>query len=291
MFLAAIILNLFSSYLIASVAKNILVIFISFFAFIVFDMEVLSLFHIITRNNVIIFSLLNLVFSILFFKFTKSAFLKINFDFERLKNSLKLDKSLCILSFAFIVLLLVTLILSLIIPVLEPDSQTYHFIRAYDFVKFKSLNHFEINDIRALIMPINSEIIYAWMYLFKKTLYGYGILSYCAFIVFILSFWQILEKLKFCFRKRLFAIFVFSSFSSVIVQIPSLQTDIVVGCLITLAFLLFLNEEKVSVYFASLSLALAVGTKSTAIMALGAFFVLIFCFEKFVLKTKNYKKI
>ena len=291
MFLAAIILNLFSSYLIASIAKNILVIFISFFAFIVFDMEVLSLFHIITRNNVIIFSLLNLIFSILFFKFTKSAFLKINFDFERLKNSLKLDKSLCILSFAFIVLLLVTLILSLIIPVLEPDSQTYHFIRAYDFVKFKSLNHFEINDIRALIMPINSEIIYAWMYLFKKTLYGYGILSYCAFIVFIFSFWQILEKLKFCFRKRLFAIFVFSSFSSVIVQIPSLQTDIVVGCLITLAFLLFLNEEKMSVYFASLSLALAVGTKSTAIMALGAFFVLIFCFEKFVLKTKNYKKI
>ena len=186
----------------------------------------------------------------MFFKFSKSAFLKINFDFERLKNSLKLDKSLCILSFAFIVLLLVTLILSLIIPVLEPDSQTYHFIRAYDFVKFKSLNHFEINDIRALIMPINSEIIYAWMYLFKKTLYGYGILSYCAFIVFILSFWQILEKLKFCFRKRLFAIFVFSSFSSVIVQIPSLQTDIVVGCLITLAFLLFLNEEKISVYFA-----------------------------------------
>ena len=28
---------------------------------------------------------------------------KIHFDFERLKNSLKLDKSLCLLSFAFIV--------------------------------------------------------------------------------------------------------------------------------------------------------------------------------------------
>ncbi len=291
MFLAIVLLYLISSYLIASVAKNFLVIFVSFFAFVVLNMEILSLFKAISANNIIVFSLLNLVFSILLFKFKKAEFLKLKFDFSRFKNALKLDKSLFLMLCAFFVLLGVTLFLALFIPVLEPDSQTYHFIRAYDFVKFKSLGHFEINDIRALIMPINSEILYAFMYLFKKNLYGYGVVSYFSFIAFVTSFWQILEKLKFCYRKRLFAIFVFSSFASVIVQIPSLQTDIVVGSLLSIAFCLFLNESKILVYFSSLALALAMGVKSTGVMSLVGFFVLIFSFEKFVLKTKNYKKI
>lgn len=291
MFLVVILLYLISSYLIASVAKNFLVVFVSFFAFVVLNMEILSLFKAISANNIAIFSILNLIFSILFFKYKKAELLKFEFDFSRFKNALKLDKSLIFMLGAFCVLLAVTLILALIIPVLEPDSQTYHFIRAYDFVKFKSLNHFEINDIRALIMPINSEILYAFMFLFKKNLFGYGIVSYFSFVAFVISFWQILEKLKFCFRKRLFSIFVFSSFASVIVQIPSLQTDIVVGSLLSIAFCLFLNKSKILVYFSSLALALALGVKSTGIMSLGAFFVLVFLFEKFVFRTKNYKKL
>ena len=45
MFFIVIFLNLFSSYFLASIAKNLLVIFISFLAFVVLDMEILSLFH------------------------------------------------------------------------------------------------------------------------------------------------------------------------------------------------------------------------------------------------------
>ena len=48
-----------SSYLIASSAKNILVIFVSFFAFVIFNMEVLSLFGAISQGGIIIFSLFN----------------------------------------------------------------------------------------------------------------------------------------------------------------------------------------------------------------------------------------
>lgn len=180
------------------------------------------------------------------FQIQKTKPLKINFDFKRLKNTLLLDKSLIVPSVSFVILLIVIFVLAMVIPVLEPDSQTYHFIRAYDFVKFKSLNHFEINDIRVLVMPINSEIIYAWMYLFKKTLRGYGILSHSSFIVFILSFWQILEKLKFCYRKRLFAIFVFSSFSSIIVQISSLQTILTFILFFIINFTVFSSYNYIS---------------------------------------------
>lgn len=291
MYFAAIILNLFSSYLIASSVKNILVIFVSFFAFVIFNMEVLSLFDAISQGGIIIVSLFNLIFSFLFFKLRKAELLKINIDFKRIKNSLLLDKILIFLCIAFGVMLLVTLFLAVVIPVLEPDGQTYHFLRAYNFIKFKSLNHFETNDIRALVMPINSEIIYAWMYLFKKTLYGYGMLSYCSFIFYILALWQVLDKFKFCFRKRLFAIFIFSSFSSVIIQIPSLQTDVVVGSLLMISFCLFIKSNtRMLLYFSSLALSVAMGVKSTGIMSLLGFFILLILIEKQTNKKTDIKK-
>ena len=64
------------------------------------------------------------------------------------------------------------------------------------FIEQGSLNHFETNDVRALIMPINSEIIYAWMYSFKKNFYGYGIVSFVSYIALIFGSWGIMEHFK-----------------------------------------------------------------------------------------------
>ena len=172
MFIMAIISNLLSSYFLASIFGNFLIIFISFFALVVLNMEILSLFSAINELNVFIFSIINLIIVSLAFKYKKATFLKFNFDFNRLKNALLLDKSLIILSIAFLTMLLITLFLASVMPVLQPDSQTYHFLRAYEYVHQGSLAHFETNDIRALVMPINSEILYSWMLLFKKNFHG-----------------------------------------------------------------------------------------------------------------------
>lgn len=287
MFFGAIILNLISSYFLASIFGNLLIIFIAFFALVVLNMEILSIFGAISKLNVFIFSILNFLTTLSIFKYKKIPRLKINFDFKRLFNSLLLDKSLAILSFAFIIMLLVSLFLALVVPVLEPDSQTYHFIRAYEFAKLGSLAHFETNDIRALIMPINSEILYSWLFLFKKNFHGYGIVSFCSFILSICSMWSIFEKFKFAYRKRLYAIFLLSSLSAIIIQIPSLQTDLLVGSLLICAFSLFINN---SIYFSSLSLALALGVKSTGVIALIAFFVLIILYELLIEKNKKLNK-
>ena len=288
MFIGALIFNLFSSYMLASIFRNFLVIFISFFAAIVLNIEILSLFSAINELNLFIFSIVNFVITLAFFKFKKSSFLKVEFDFKRFKNSLLLDKSLIILSFAFISLLLTSLFLALVVPVVEPDSQTYHFLRAYEFMAQGSLSHFETNDIRALIMPINSEIVYTWLLVFKKNFHGYGIVSFCAYILAICSMWSIFEKFKFAFRKRIFAIFLFSSLSAIILQIPSLQTDLLVGSFLICALALFIGN---SFYFSSLSLALAMGTKSTGIVAILAFFVLIILYELLIEKNKKLNKI
>ena len=290
MFFCAILFNLFSSYLIASLCGNFLIIFIAYFALIVLNMEILSFFSAINGQNLLIFSFLNFILSFAFFKFKKGKFLKPNFDIKRFINSILLDKSLTLLFASFIVLIFSTLFLAIITPAAEPDSQTYHFFRAWEFVKNQNLLHFETNDIRALIMPINSEIIYAWMLAFKKNLYGYGIVSYLSYILVILSGWQIFEKFKFSYRKRLFAIFILSSLSAIIVQIPSMQTNILVGALLLCSFSLFMFNFKSSLYFSTLALSLAIGTKTTGIIALFGFFCLIIGYEILIDKNKKLEK-
>ncbi len=288
MFITAIISNLLSSYLIASIFGNFLIVFVAFFALVVLNMEFLSLFSAMNELNVLIFSFINLAFSVLFFKLKKVKLLKPNFDFIRLKNALLLDKSLIVLFFAFFVMFFANFFLAIVMPVLEPDSQTYHFIRAYEYVSQGSLAHFETNDIRALVMPINSEILYSWMLMFKKNFHGYGIVSFSAFILIICSLWSVFEKFKFSFRKRLYAIFLLSSLSAIIIQMPSLQTDLLVGALLICAFSLYIKN---SIYFSSLSLALAFGVKSTGVIALVAFFASIILYEVLINKNKNFSKI
>lgn len=284
MFFGAIILNLLSSYFLASIFGNFLIIFIAFFALIILNIEILSLFSAINELNAFIFAIFNFIISFSYFKFKNFKPLLPSFDFKRFINSLLLDKSLIILLLAFLSLSLVSLFLSTIIPVLEPDSQTYHFLRAYEFYAQASLKHFEINDIRALIMPINSEILYTWMLLFKKNFHGYALVSCFAFLLTVLSMWNIFEKFKFSYRKRLYAIFLFSSLSAVILQITSLQTDLLVGSFLICAFALFIRK---SIYFSSLSLALVMGIKSTGVIAVLAFFVSIILYEILIEKNKK----
>ena len=287
MFIMAIISNLLSSYFLASIFGNFLIIFISFFALVVLNMEILSLFSAINELNVFIFSIINLIIVSLAFKYKKATFLKFNFDFNRLKNALLLDKSLIILSIAFLTMLLITLFLASVMPVLEPDSQTYHFLRAYEYVHQGSLAHFETNDIRALVMPINSEILYSWMLLFKKNFHGFGVVSFCSFVLLVFSLWSVFEEFKFSFRKRLYAIFLLSSLSAIIIQMPSLQTDLLVGSLLACAFALYIKD---SIYFSSLSLALALGVKSTGVVGAVAFFVSIILYEILINKNKDFSK-
>lgn len=290
MYILALLMNFISSYLLASVFGSFLLVFLIFFALIILNIEILSLFNAINALNVFIFCILNLVLSCWIFKYKKANCLKISFDFKRFLNSFKLDKSLIFLAISFVFMLFVSFCLGSIMPVVEPDAQTYHFLRAYEFVKNGSLSHFETNDIRALVMPINSEIFYAWQYALKQNFFGYGLLSFLSFLSIILSSWSILEKFKISFRKRLWAIFIFSSLCSVIVQISSMQTDIVVGSLLLLSLALFVFCDKKMIYFSSLALSIAFGVKTTALMASLGFVLLLFIYESFIDKNRKFEK-
>ena len=113
-------------------------------------------------------------------------------------------------------------------------------------------------------------------------------MAFSGFVLVICSIWSIFEKFKYSYRKRLFVIFILSSFPAIILQLPSLQTDLIVGGLVICAFALYLDK---SFFFSSLAIALAMGTKSTGVICALSFIILIILYEKLIEKRKDFKNI
>lgn len=296
LFLISFLLVFVSSYLLTSIIapkKNILgliYLFLIAFAQIVLTFEVLSLFTaiktfwVLTANIIILF--------ISTFAWDKKSRPLWSLSYKDLRNkvinSLKLDKSLMWLYVGFLVFIIVSLILSLIMPITSADAECYHGARSLFWVLQGSLNHFEVSDIRNLCLPINSEILYSWVILFLKTDALFGFFSFVGYFLSIVSIYNILGFLGYCTRKKLWVIFILSSFASVLVQASSSETDIIIAGLVSSCIFLFWyalkNDKKIPVFMASLAYALALGTKTTSIIAIPGIglllFVLCFYFKK-----------
>lgn len=300
LFAISFILVFASSYLITSIIeprKNILgliYLFVVAFSQIVLTFEVLSLFSLIKQYWVLGFNVI--FFATSLFIWNKKArplwSLSCESFINRTINSFKLDKSLIVLFLGFLVFITSALILCTIMPMTNGDARSYHVVRSLFWVLQGNLNHFEIADIRNLCLPINSEIIYAWILLFiKKDIF----LSFCSFVGYVLSIvslYNILGFMGYCTRKRLWVIFILSSLSSVIVQASGTETDIIISGLILSCIFLFWyalkTGEKTPIFMASLAYALAIGTKTTSLIMIPGvgLFMLALCFH-----FKKYKPI
>lgn len=280
LFLISFVLVLVSSYLITSITapkKSILgLIYLALISFaqIVFTFEILSLFNAIKQFGVLGVNLLFLAGSV--FAWQKMSRPLWSLDsgefFKRVKNSFKLDKSLIWLFIGFLIFIISALILSSMLPVTSADGQGYHVVRSLFWVMQGSLKHFEVSDIRALCLPINSEILYSWVFLFVKKDLGLGLFSFFGYIIAMVSVYNIIGYLGYSTRKKLWVIFILSSFPCVLVQPSGTETDLVIAALISSSVLLFWyalkNNKKTPVFMASLAYALAIGTKTTSIIAI-----------------------
>lgn len=295
LFLISFVLVMVSSYLITSIIapkKSILgliyFVLISF-AQIVFTFEFLSLFNAINQLWVLGVNVLFLAGSIFAWYKTSRQFwsLDIKSFFKRVKNSFKLDKSLVFLFIGFLVFIFSALFLCFILPVTSGDGEGYHVVRSLFWVMQGSLKHFEVSDIRALCMPINSEILYSWVFLFLKKDVGLGFFAFAGYVIAMISTYNIIGNLGYSTRKKLWIIFILSSFPCVLVQPSGTETDLIIAALISSSILLFWyalkNDKVVPVFMASLAYALAMGTKTTSIIAIpavGIFLLWLCCYYK-----------
>lgn len=284
-------ITLLSAYLIASIAGSFLYVFPIAAALIILTVEVLSLFKqispigIILCNTIIFIAILTV-----WFKkgkpLLKPDFEKYRLTLRKILNSIKLDKTLIFLGAGFIFLIIGGFILCAFLPVNDYDALDYHTYRALVWAGHGQIFHFDTKDIRNLVMPINSEIIYTWIYSLTGRDIGFGFLEFFSFLFGVAGIWMFLEICKISIRKRLWAIFVFSSFAGIISQISSTQSDLFTGVLLLYSIIFFLDyidkKDNAKGYFSSLCFAIALGVKSTAFMAglpvLGLF--LIYAFKK-----------
>lgn len=298
-----------SSYLITCFFKPqkkthcIIFLLLTMFAQVVFTFELLSLFSLINRPCVLFVNLIFLLSSLFCYKKYRPVCWKLNFNDEivRLNNSIKLDTLLFTLFVGFIFMLIVMLIIGVVYPIVNADAWSYHLNRCVFWIMHGNLNHFTISDIRNLCLPINSEILYTWLLLFVRTDFCIGIFSLCGYILAITSLIEIFEHLGFCMRRRLWIIFILSSFPSVFAQITSSETDLIIAGLVTASLALFFSAVKkydksnkresfVLLFMSALAYALAVGTKTPAFFAIPGCAVFMLYFSKKHVKSEAFFK-
>ena len=280
LFFISFVLVFLSSYLITSVItekKSILglIYFLLIpFANIVLTFEILSLFSAISQIGVLALNIITFAVSVFVWNKYKRPLWNLEWKpfFKRLWNSLSRDKYLAVLAIGFIIMIYVSLFLMSFMPVINADADAYHVLRSVCWISNGNLNHFSIADSRNLILPINSEILYAWVILFVKKQVWLGFFAFTGYILSVVSVYNFMKLMKFSMRKALWVIFLLSSFASVIVQISGTETDIIIAGLVSSSLFLFWRGVKdgkiVPIFMSALAYALAVGTKTPSIMAI-----------------------
>ena len=292
MFLVSFLSVFVSSYLLTSMFqqkneryKNVsfLVLLISMFAEVVLTFEILSVFKAINPVNVLVLNFLFL--SITFFLFVKNKSKLYRPEprkfLSKVLKGLKRDKFLFVMSLGLLFFVFITVLFNIFLPILNFDAMTYHLNRVAFWMSQGSLVHFEIPCEHNLVMPINSEILYLWILVFLKQDIGLRFFAFCGYVMCAFSVYNILAYFGYSERKKLWSVIIFSSFASVVAQASSLETDVLIAGLILSSIYLYLvglKEKTIPMmFFSSLAYALAIGTKSPAVIALpGVFLLMVF---------------
>lgn len=248
---------------------------LSAFANVVLTMEILSLFSAISVAGVLILNVLFLITSLVVWVKKGKPVWKIPFEnvksfFRKYLICINKDKYLAVLSIGFLVAISTALFMSSFMPIMNFDAESYHALRSLFWIHNHNLNHFYIADIRNIVFPINSEIVYAWVFMFIKRSAWIMYTAFAGFILAMCGIYNILSLLKFSMRKKLWVIFITCSLSSVIAQITSTETDMIIAGLILSAIYLFWyglkSKRIIPIFMSSLAYALAAGTKTTALI-------------------------
>lgn len=289
MLYVSVLLVLISSYLAGSIfvkntKNNIGIIYITLIAFAqtVLSFEILSLLNSIGASGFLICNIISFTVSLIAFCKSKATIYKPNFteEFKNINKALKRDRILKFLSVLFVLFLFFKLFEALVFNVTFGDALGYYLPRCISWIQNGNILHYVTPDTRELIMPVNMEFLYSWVIIFTKSTLGVGIFSFISFLGAILVIYNLLGELGFCRRKRIWSAFVFSSFIIISLMSATPCADLFIGSLLLTSIYLFYcfikYGNKPLLYFSTLATALAIGTKTTAIIAFPSVFAIIF---------------
>ena len=290
MFIFSVLSVLISSFFILAIINNkfdfkqnirfILFILINFCQLIL-TFELLSILSAITIKGVLFANSIILITSIIcwFIKGKPIFSFGIVEESKKIYKALKKDKVLFFVGICFLIFIVSMLITALFFPIRYGDALGYYLSRCTAWIQNGNFNHYITTDTRELIMPINSEITYLWVLLFLKNEIGIGIFPFIFYVNSLVVIYNFLGELNFCRRKRLWTIFVYSGLALVHIQSSIPGADLWIGSLILTSIYFFFIASKYKkmhfVYFSTLAYTLAMGTKTTSIIAIPASFLLL----------------
>lgn len=251
------------------------------FCQLILTFELLSILSAITVKGVLLVNIIVLVLSTIFWYRNKKPLCNFGIidESKKIYKALKKDKVLFFIGICFLIFIVSMLITALFFPIRYGDALGYYLSRCTAWIQNGNFNHYITTDTRELIMPINSEITYTWVLLFLKNEIGIGFFPFIFYINSLVVIYNFLGELNFCRRKRLWTIFVYSGLALIHIQSAIPGADLWIGSLILTSIYLFFIASKYKkihfVYFSTLAYTLAMGTKTTSLIAIPVSFLLL----------------
>ncbi|MCD8023989.1 MAG: hypothetical protein LUE64_00450, partial [Candidatus Gastranaerophilales bacterium] len=270
MYIAGVFLTGLISYFISAIFNRAAYFLIIFFAAIIFNVELLSLFKGIDGLNILFLTAVEAFIAFVIWFINKRPVLKISFPLTEFKKIIIEDKTLALLAAVWLIFIITAFICALFSPVTEPDAQSYHALRVLYWLREGFIYHFETSDVRNICLPVNSELFYTWTMALFKSDAAFGLLQFFSYFQLIFFSFKIMENFQIDFTKRIWAILIFSSLPCVIIETSSTQTDLLTGALLAGAIYFILEYKKQKafnlLFFAALSTGISFGVKTTSFM-------------------------
>ncbi len=197
----------------------------------------------------------------------------------RLSYHIKKNRLLALFLFATVISVLWRIFLIIYVPPNNYDSMTYHLTKVAYWLQHRSLSPFPTFDYRLTSFPFNAELLLLWtMVAAKADCYCGFIQFFCYLLSGTLVYKCSRHYLKAGAVSSLTTMLIWYSLPEVVLQSTSTQNDLVVAYFLMFSLVYLLcsttNPEKY-LPVSAVALAVAIGTKLTALFFLIPFIIII----------------
>jgi hypothetical protein len=186
----------------------------------------------------------------------------------RVRDALR-DPVLAVLAAAVTLALAYSAVLAVATPPNDYDSLWYHLARAAFWSQEHAVEYLAApNDLRLNVFPPVAEIPSAWAMTLEGSERYASLVQLVALIATVVAIAGIGRRIGLPLRTALFGALLFASLPVVALQAATPLNDIVVCAYLLVAAYFLVSDGRFSLLLGALSLALAIGTKGTALIAL-----------------------
>ena len=179
------------------------------------------------------------------------------------------DPIVLVLGLAVLAGLVYAAVLGLFTPPNDWDAQTYHLARAAFWIQQHGIGYVPDSDVlRINVNPPNAEIGSAFTMLLSHDDRYVGFVQFSAALATGLGIYGMAGRLDLGRSEALFGAFAFLSVPVVMLQSSSALNDLVVGSFLVVGTYFLLGSSRTELTLGGVALALALGTKFTAFIAL-----------------------